>query len=239
MLKSTILDEYQYLYKILIIGDSGVGKTAISKRFTTDTYSENRISTIGVDFSTKNVLYDDVVYKLQLWDTAGQERFRALCTSYYKGAHACIIVYDPTDPVSFDNIKYWYKEIQENCGDETYVILVGSKSDLANERKITAGEARSFAINNKIDYIEVSSKNHTNIELLFDKIIDGIGRIRSSDVRVLSELRAQPGNIINVQVQDTPIENAGYINFPIIIRDLKQVSNKVSFWASDYVSCGK
>ncbi|WBY58514.1 ras-related protein Rab-1B [Plasmodium yoelii yoelii] len=106
-------DSYDSLFKILLIGDSGVGKSCLLLRFADDTYTDSYISTIGVDFKIKTIEIDDKIIKLQIWDTAGQERFRTITSSYYRGAQGIIIVYDVTDRDSFNNVKNWIIEIEK------------------------------------------------------------------------------------------------------------------------------
>ena len=103
--------EYDYLFKLLLIGDSGVGKSCLLLRFADDTYTESYISTIGVDFKIRTIQLDGKTIKLQIWDTAGQERFRTITSSYYRGAHGIIVVYDTTEMESFNNVKQWLHEI--------------------------------------------------------------------------------------------------------------------------------
>lgn len=145
------------LYKILIIGDSGVGKTSILNRFSTDTFNESFISTIGVDFKIKKINVNGTDVKLQVWDTAGQERFRTITSSYYRGAHGIIIVFDVSDRESFLNVDHWIKEIDSFCVNRNIQkILIGNKIDL--ERKVTHEEANYMALKYGITYLEVSSK---------------------------------------------------------------------------------
>lgn len=130
--------EYNYLFKIVLVGNSNVGKSSIVLRFADGEFNETYITTIGVDFRFKSIEFDEKKVKLQIWDTAGQERFRTITSSYYKGtishhsgAHALIIVYDITNQASFnDAIKYWYSEIKSQCPPDTDVLLVGNKADL-------------------------------------------------------------------------------------------------------------
>lgn len=162
------MNDYDYLFKILLIGDSGVGKSCILIRFTEDTYSEAYISTIGVDFKIKTIESGGKIIKLQIWDTAGQERFRTITSSYYRGAHGILIVFDLTDLESFENIQQWLHEINRYAYNNVCKILVGNKSDLTHKRMVNGGSEYAESLN--IPYIETSAKTSDNIDELFYKI---------------------------------------------------------------------
>ncbi|XP_073950862.1 ras-related protein ORAB-1-like [Choristoneura fumiferana] len=139
--------EYDYLFKLLLIGDSGVGKSCLLLRFADDTYTESYISTIGVDFKIRTVELDGKTIKLQIWDTAGQERFRTITSSYYRGAHGIIIVYDCTDQDSFSNVKQWLEEIDRYACDNVNKLLVGNKCDLTTKKvNVSKNVAHQFVI---------------------------------------------------------------------------------------------
>lgn len=159
--------EYDYLFKLLLIGDSGVGKSCLLLRFADDTYTESYISTIGVDFKIRTIELDGKTIKLQIWDTAGQERFRTITSSYYRGAHGIIVVYDTTDLESFNNVKQWLHEIDRYASDNVNKLLVGNKSDLTNKRAVSFDQAKEFADSLGIEFIETSAKNATNVEKAF------------------------------------------------------------------------
>merc|ERR1712177_118866 len=141
------------------IGDSGVGKSCLLLRFADDTYTESYISTIGVDFKIRTVDLDTKTIKLQIWDTAGQERFRTITSSYYRGAHGIIIVYDITDKESFDNDRY--------ASENVCKLLVGNKNDLKSKRAVEYEAAKAFADELSIPFLETSAKNATNVEQAF------------------------------------------------------------------------
>jgi len=159
--------EYDYLFKLLLIGDSGVGKSCLLLRFADDTYTESYISTIGVDFKIRTIDLDGKTIKLQIWDTAGQERFRTITSSYYRGAHGIIVVYDVTDSESFNNVKQWLHEIDRYACENVNKLLVGNKSDLESTRKVPTEQAKEFADSLNIDFLETSAKNSQNVEKAF------------------------------------------------------------------------
>ncbi|ESS31111.1 putative small GTP binding protein rab1a, partial [Toxoplasma gondii RUB] len=156
-----------YLFKLLLIGDSGVGKSCLLLRFADDTYTESYISTIGVDFKIRTIDLDGKTVKLQIWDTAGQERFRTITSSYYRGAHGIIIVYDVTDRESFNNVKNWMMEIDKYAMEGVSKLLVGNKCDLTSKRTVTYEEGKEFADSCNMRFIETSAKNAHNVEQAF------------------------------------------------------------------------
>lgn len=161
--------DYDYLFKIIIIGDSGIGKSAILFRFADDAYNESYISTIGVDFKIKTILINGKIIKLQIWDTAGQERFRTITTSYYRGSHMIFLCYDITDRQTFLNVEEWIKEIKKYANHNVKVILCGTKSDLKIKRQISYEEGKSLAEKNNFGFYETSAKNDVGVTELFEK----------------------------------------------------------------------
>jgi Ras-related protein Rab-1A len=159
--------DYDYLFKLLLIGDSGVGKSSLLLRFADDSYLETYISTIGVDFKIRTVELDGKTVKLQIWDTAGQERFRTITSSYYRGAHGIIVVYDVTDQESFSNVKQWLNEIDQYASEDVNKLIVGNKSDRDNEKVVDAQTAKAFADEVGIPFLETSAKSASNVEQAF------------------------------------------------------------------------
>lgn len=159
--------EYDHLFKILLIGDSGVGKSCLLLRFVDDAYTESYISTIGVDFKIRTLTIEGKTVKMQIWDTAGQERFRTITSSYYRGAHGIAVVYDVTDMESFNNVKQWLSEIEKYASDNVNKLLIGNKSDLVSKKVVDTEMAKSFADSHNIPFIETSAKNATNVEEAF------------------------------------------------------------------------
>ncbi|GAB1868011.1 ras-related protein Rab-1A [Linepithema humile] len=164
---STMNPEYDYLFKLLLIGDSGVGKSCLLLRFADDTYTESYISTIGVDFKIRTIDLDGKTIKLQIWDTAGQERFRTITSSYYRGAHGIIVVYDCTDQETFNNVKQWLEEIDRYACDNVNKLLVGNKCDLHTKKVVDYTTAKEYADQLGIPFLETSAKNAMNVEQAF------------------------------------------------------------------------
>lgn len=162
--------EYDLLYKILLIGDSGAGKSCMLLRFADDSFTESYMSTIGVDFKIRTIDVDNKVVKLQIWDTAGQERFRTITSSYYRGASAIIIVYDVTNEVTFTNIKNWLLECDRYASENVVKILVGNKCDITSKRKITYDDAKQLADSVGILFFETSAKTGHNIDAVFQSL---------------------------------------------------------------------
>eukprot|EP01102_Stenamoeba_stenopodia_P022791 TRINITY_DN962_c0_g1_i1.p1 TRINITY_DN962_c0_g1~~TRINITY_DN962_c0_g1_i1.p1 ORF type:complete len:878 (-),score=250.65 TRINITY_DN962_c0_g1_i1:198-2831(-) len=166
--KPTLAVEYDYLFKILLIGDSGVGKSCVLLRFADDTFfSESYISTIGVDFKIRTVPIDGKLVKCQLWDTTGQERFRTITSSYYRGCHGVALIFDVTDQVSFNNIKKWLQECDRYCCENVNKIILGNKTDVHQKRVVSYEQAKEFAEGLGLSYFEVSAKSGANIEEAF------------------------------------------------------------------------
>ena len=167
-------DSYEQLYKIIIIGDSGVGKSNILGRYLHNEFKLDTKSTVGVEFGSKQLKVGGVNIKLQIWDTAGEERYRAITSAYYKGSKGCFIVYDITSEVSFENVEKWYEEILKSAEKEISVILIGNKCDLENERKVSIEMGQNKAKNLNCPFFETSALNNTNIMTAFQSISENI-----------------------------------------------------------------
>ncbi|CAL8247253.1 unnamed protein product [Lota lota] len=156
--------KYDFLFKLLLIGDSGVGKTCLIIRFAEDNFNSTYISTIGIDFKVKTIEIDGKKVKLQVWDTAGQERFKTITTAYYRGAMGIILVYDITDDKSFENIQNWMKSIRENASAGVSQMLLGNKCDIEARRKVTKETGEKLAKDHGIRFFETSAKSSINVD---------------------------------------------------------------------------
>ena len=167
-------ESYEQLYKIIIIGDSGVGKSNILGRYLNNEFKQETKSTVGVEFGSKKLKVSGINIKLQIWDTAGQERYRAITSAYYKGSKGCFIVYDITSTQSFDDVEKWYEEIIKITEKGISLILVGNKSDLESERKVTVEMGQNKAKNLNCPFFETSALNNTHIDTVFQTISEDI-----------------------------------------------------------------
>ena len=160
-------NDYDYLFKVLIIGNSGVGKSCLLLRFAEDMFSDNYISTIGVDFKIRKLELDGKTIKLQIWDTAGQERFRTITKSYYRGSNGIVVVYDITDRESFDQVQQWMSEIDQHASQDVCRLLVGNKADLDDKRAVKTEEGENLARQYGIPFLETSAKQSLNVDNMF------------------------------------------------------------------------
>ena len=162
----------EFLYKILLLGDTSVGKTCFLMRYTDNTFQEIHMSTIGLDYKLKNVqLEDGKIVKIQIWDTAGQDRFRSITKNYYKGAHGIILIYDVTDKKTYENVKAWIEQIREEVSDNVTIILVGNKIDDLEGRKVKKEEGEKAAKEFGLSFFECSAKTGENIDLIFNELV--------------------------------------------------------------------
>ncbi|GMH45568.1 hypothetical protein BSKO_13525 [Bryopsis sp. KO-2023] len=160
--------DYDVLIKLLLIGDSGVGKSCLLLRFSEDTFTTSFITTIGIDFKIKNIHLDNKWVKLQIWDTAGQERFRTITSAYYRGAMGILLVYDVTDEGSFKNVRNWIQNINQHASEKVNKILVGNKSDMKdNVRSVSQASGEALAREYGIPFFETSAKTGSNVEEVF------------------------------------------------------------------------
>ncbi|MED6108624.1 Ras- protein RABA1f [Stylosanthes scabra] len=197
-------EEYDYLYKVVLIGDSGVGKSNLLSRFTKNEFSLDSKSTIGVEFATRTVHVHDKVVKAQIWDTAGQERYRAITSAYYRGAVGALVVYDISRHVTFENVERWLKELRDHTDTNLVVMLVGNKADLRHLRAVPTDEAKEFAEREKIYFMETSALESLNVDSAFTEVLTEIYNVVSrKSLEAVNDNAALPkGQTINLGNKD-------------------------------------
>lgn len=168
-------DKRPHNYKVVIVGKSSVGKSSIMLKFTDDRFTENYLTTIGVDFKFRSFKLKEEAFKLQIWDTAGQEKYQTITKTFYKGAHAVIVVFDITSRTSYDEMtNMWLTEVESNCDKDVEIAIVGNKSDMDNKREVSFQEANDCAMRHNCSYFETSAKNGNNIEKVFFELTEVI-----------------------------------------------------------------
>jgi len=158
---------YAYLFKYIIIGDTGVGKSCLLLQFTDKRFRQQHDLTIGVEFGARTIQIDNKNIKLQIWDTAGQESFKSITRSYYRGAAGALLVYDITRRDTFTHLTRWLEEVRQNGNPDTTIMLIGNKSDQDSRRQVTTEEGERFARENGLIFIETSAKTAANVEEAF------------------------------------------------------------------------
>ncbi|UYV67483.1 RAB3B [Cordylochernes scorpioides] len=163
---------FDYMFKILVIGNSSVGKTSFLFRYAEDSFTSAFVSTVGIDFKVKTVFRKDKRVKLQIWDTAGQERYRTITTAYYRGAMGFLLMYDVTNEESFSSVQDWVTQIKTYSWDNAQVILVGNKCDLEDERVVSTERGRQLADQLALEFFEASAKDNINVKEVFERLVD-------------------------------------------------------------------
>ena len=162
--------DYEFIFKVLFLGNSNVGKSSLFLRFVDDIWNDTFVPTIGVDFKIKTLEIDQKKVKLQIWDTAGQERFKNIISSYYRGVHGILLIYDVTDKDSFKNLNNWLIEIEKNANKNVVKVLIGNKADLEDKRIISYNQGKEFADMYGLKYIETSAKKNINVRDAFETL---------------------------------------------------------------------
>ncbi|KAJ7968642.1 Ras-related protein like [Quillaja saponaria] len=218
-------DDYDYLFKVVLIGDSGVGKSNLLSRFTRNEFSLESKSTIGVEFATRSIHVDDKVVKAQIWDTAGQERpfpglnielahlpllsasesrYRAITSAYYRGAVGALLVYDVTRHVTYENVERWLKELRDHTDANIVIMLVGNKADLRHLRAVSTEDATAFAERENTFFMETSALESMNVENAFTEVLTQIYQVVSRKALDIGDDPAAlpKGQTINVGGKD-------------------------------------
>ena len=189
-----------YKFKIVIVGDSGVGKTNLVKRFIQNTFSSNTLATVGVEFFSNTYYINDKLIKIEMWDTAGQERYKSITSAYYKGAMGALLVYDVTNQATFNNIERWYNEIRDFSSKDIQIIMIGNKTDLKDNIVITTEMSQNKAADLEIPVVETSALNASNVKVAFHLLIKEIfiDMMRKKDLnKDNSEINDNAYNIIS------------------------------------------
>eukprot|EP00029_Vermamoeba_vermiformis_P003907 TRINITY_DN14441_c0_g1_i1.p1 TRINITY_DN14441_c0_g1~~TRINITY_DN14441_c0_g1_i1.p1 ORF type:complete len:241 (-),score=80.49 TRINITY_DN14441_c0_g1_i1:92-778(-) len=213
-------DQYDHLFKIVVIGDSGVGKSNLISRYTTNIFREEARTTIGVEFGHKTIKIEEKVIKAQIWDTAGQERFKALTRGYYRGAVGGLLVYSVTDKASFEHLEKWLEELTGHAEPGILVMLVGNKSDLQSARQVSTQEGKDFAAKNGLSFIETSAKTGAQVDSAFAKIIQEIYKAQTAKLQVKKDsavaepAKPKEGNVIKLKPEDEPADGTDGANKP-------------------------
>lgn len=173
-------EAYNFVFKVVLIGESGVGKSNLLSRFTKDEFNHDSRTTIGVEFSTRTVQLSGFTVKAQIWDTAGLERYRAITSAYYRGAVGALLVYDITKHLTYESVERWLKELYEHADPHVVVMLVGNKNDLESERSVPTEEAKDFSEKNGLLFLETSALESTNVEAAFNSVLAEIHKKVSS-----------------------------------------------------------
>uniref|UniRef100_A0AAZ3PEB6 Ras-related protein Rab-3 n=1 Tax=Oncorhynchus tshawytscha TaxID=74940 RepID=A0AAZ3PEB6_ONCTS len=197
---------FDYMFKLLIIGNSSVGKTSFLFRYADDSFTSAFVSTVGIDFKVKTVFRNEKRIKLQIWDTAGQERYRTITTAYYRGAMGFLLMYDITNQDSFNAVQDWATQIKTYSWDNAQVILVGNKCELEDDRLVPTEEGQRLAKDLGYQFFEASAKDNINVKQVFERLVDVIcekmNESMGGDANLLSNHRS-------TSLQDSPPENHG------------------------------
>ncbi|KAM9782937.1 ras-related protein Rab-25b [Neosynchiropus ocellatus] len=183
-------EAYNFVFKVVLIGESGVGKSNLLSRFTKNEFNHDSRTTIGVEFSTRTIELNGLTVKAQIWDTAGLERYRAITSAYYRGAVGALLVYDITKHLTYESVERWLKELYEHADAHIVVMLVGNKCDLESERAVPTEEAKDFAEKNDILFLETSALLSTNVEAAFNNVLAEIHKKVSSKEVVRGSINA-------------------------------------------------
>ncbi|KAL6099817.1 rab25 [Pungitius sinensis] len=169
-------ESYNFVFKVVLIGESGVGKSNLLSRFTKDEFNHDSRTTIGVEFSTRTVMLDNYTIKAQIWDTAGLERYRAITSAYYRGAVGALLVYDISKHLTYESVDRWLKELLDHADPHIVVMLVGNKRDMESVRTVPTEEGKDFAEKRGLMFMETSALDSTNVEDAFSDVLLAIHR---------------------------------------------------------------
>lgn len=185
-------DQYDFIWKVVLVGDSGVGKTNLLSRFTRNEFNAESKTTIGVEFATRNVQIRGKTVRAQIWDTAGQERYRAITSVYYRGAVGALVLYDITKPATFENLDKWISELKEHADPCVCIMIVGNKTDLRSQRVVSTEDGRLLAEKYRFSFIETSALDASNVGEAFNNLLVDIFNIQTEAEKSDSTSRIVP-----------------------------------------------
>ena len=191
-------DNYEMMFKVVIVGDSFVGKTNIMSKYLKNEFHEDSKATVGVEFGSRQFNIEGHVIKAQIWDTAGQERYKAITSAYYKGAKGAFIVYDITRKESFDNVTKWAEQLKSAADKNLTIIIVGNKVDLEDQRQIKTEEGQNKANELESAFIETSASSGTNIDKAFEMMINEVYKKCHEEMLTESDIEIEGGEDINL-----------------------------------------
>ena len=196
-------DSYDFLFKLILIGDSSVGKSNILLKYLKGEFNPNSKATVGVEFGTKSVEIENKRIKIQIWDTAGQERYRSITSAYYRGAKGAFIVYDITRKNTFENIDRWVTDLKTNGDQNISIVLIGNKTDLEEKREVQKDEGIKKSEEYKTAFLETSALNGDNIDKAFDELIEQIYQNNCSNIEEDKNDEIDKGVNLNEEKEET------------------------------------
>lgn len=194
-----------YVFKMVVVGDSAVGKSQLLSRFSNNEFKADGRATVGVEFQTKTILIDKKLVKAQIWDTAGQERYRSVTTAYYRGAHGALVVYDITKPDSFEHVPRWLEQLRAYAVPNAVIMLAGNKCDLESARAVAVEAGRELAEREGLLFLETSALDGTNVESAFLMALEKVYRSVS---RKSLEVGEEPPLVLRSSLKGTRLDVA-------------------------------
>ena len=168
------MEDPDRIFKLIVLGSGGSGKTCLIRRYCSNTFNENTKTTLGFDFLGTRITWKEMRLEFKIWDTVGHDAFNSLTRMYYKGTHGALLVYDITNAESFEKVKYWLEDLRENGSGLERVVIVGNKSDISIDRKVGQMDAKTFASEEKLKWLECSAKTGKNVTEAFKELIDQV-----------------------------------------------------------------
>ena len=193
------LEESEMIFKIILVGDIGVGKTNILSKYISNKFETDSKSTIGVELSTKTFNINNNKINAQIWDTAGQEKYKSLTKAYYKGALGALVIYDITQKITFENIDKWISDLKISADEKVSIILIGNKSDLEEKREVSKEDGENKAKLNGISFLETSALNGNNIEIAFKTLVKNVYNKCHNEFDTMAHVEIIRGKTIKIE----------------------------------------